>query len=368
MKFWPRLLAGALVISVPAPFVAAMQTTTIGSTPNCEECEIRLERAIVLTDDPDVAIPLAGGTKSVVQDSEGRFIVAHDYNPSQLVVFDQSGKFLRTLGRDGEGPGEFARIMKIGLSPEGDIHAFDYSQLRETLYSEDLELMDTRLLPFRVRDVEWFGDGRVVVAARSFSPAVVGFPLHTLGVERNVELSFGAVDETVRPDMTALQRRFITRASDDSVWAAYVHKYTIEEWSISGERRRVIARSADWFLPWFSENGFSPAQPPQPEVQEVFQDPDGLLWVICILSDPNWPAGLTSGSAEGGGYGVSDWERLFDSYVEVIDTSTMELVASRRYDEYFLGFTNRGHIIGYREDAEGTPSIDLWTASIAGRE
>jgi hypothetical protein len=53
-------------------------------------------------------------------DSEGRIFVL-DYKETNIKVFDKSGKHVNTIGRKGQGPGEFQRPSQIYLTPQKEI-------------------------------------------------------------------------------------------------------------------------------------------------------------------------------------------------------------------------------------------------------
>lgn len=75
--------------------------------------------------------------------SNGRVLVA-DARQARLQLYDASGRHLRTLGRDGDGPGEFRRIMTVSAS--GDtIGVWDLSTRRLSLLTVDSGFV--RLVP-----------------------------------------------------------------------------------------------------------------------------------------------------------------------------------------------------------------------------
>ena len=66
-------------------------------------------------EDDDV---LFGRLSQLVQDADGNLYVL-DSQLSEIQVFSPSGEFLRTVGREGEGPGEFAAVSDMYLAPNG---------------------------------------------------------------------------------------------------------------------------------------------------------------------------------------------------------------------------------------------------------
>lgn len=68
-------------------------------------------------DDDDVLF----GVISAVDIDERGNVYALDMQLSQVHVFDRDGNLLRTIGREGEGPGEFRRASQMFLTPEGNV-------------------------------------------------------------------------------------------------------------------------------------------------------------------------------------------------------------------------------------------------------
>ena len=73
---------------------------------------------------------------------DGRILVANA-GSGELKFFDPQGGFLRSLGRQGEGPGEFRSLKKVVELESGGIAAFDIGLGRVTVFSGDAELQRT---------------------------------------------------------------------------------------------------------------------------------------------------------------------------------------------------------------------------------
>jgi hypothetical protein len=68
-------------------------------------------------DEQDV---LFGVVTAVDVDAKGN-VYALDMQLSQVFVFDRDGKLLRTIGREGEGPGEFRNATNMFIMPDGTV-------------------------------------------------------------------------------------------------------------------------------------------------------------------------------------------------------------------------------------------------------
>lgn len=69
------------------------------------------------SDDPD---QMFGLISRIISDKDGNIYLL-DTQLSEIKVFSPEGEFLRTIGREGEGPGEFRTPTGIFFTPEGDL-------------------------------------------------------------------------------------------------------------------------------------------------------------------------------------------------------------------------------------------------------
>lgn len=116
----------------------------------------------------------------------GQFVVL-DSRPPTLTLFDPEGRPLATIGRSGEGPGEFR--SPVALASDGArLYVLDARglQIHEYAVAEgDLEFVRSRRLPFTPRDLCVL-EGRLYVAMLH-----EGNTLHELSPEGEILRSFG---------------------------------------------------------------------------------------------------------------------------------------------------------------------------------
>jgi hypothetical protein len=115
----------------------------------------------------------AGRVVAVVADRDGAVYVA-DERAAQISVFDSGGRRLRTIGRAGQGPGEFGRNLR-DLAWLGDtLVAVDVERRLVTKFSRDGRYLDA----FRLGEASWLlkyhsGGGRMYATGRlRLGPAV----------------------------------------------------------------------------------------------------------------------------------------------------------------------------------------------------
>ena len=86
-----------------------------------------------------------GGTGSPRMDADGNVYVGDGPN-LRIAVFDRSGHFLRSMGREGSGPGEFRMIRLLGVFDD-QVVACDVRQLRTTIFTTGGEFVRSILFP-----------------------------------------------------------------------------------------------------------------------------------------------------------------------------------------------------------------------------
>jgi 6-bladed beta-propeller len=74
--------------------------------------------------------------RTVQADSEGR-IYALDGKECLIKVFDPEGRFVRTIGKKGQGPGEFSVPSRIILTSEDEVVALDAGNRRLSFFKKD---------------------------------------------------------------------------------------------------------------------------------------------------------------------------------------------------------------------------------------
>lgn len=123
-------------------------------------------------------------------DSSGNIYVL-DTGAKRVVVFDNEGRYLRALGREGEGPGEIALPLGFSVLPDGTVLVDDLGKGRLVGFGPDGDALDSeeRVQPGS-RRVYWDG---------------------------------GFYSSIVAPDSTGMRHRFLAVAGNDTTELAGLH-------------------------------------------------------------------------------------------------------------------------------------------------
>jgi len=78
-------------------------------------------------------------------DAKGRIYVV-DMKASNIKVFDKTGQFLRTIGKKGEGPGEFSVPLGIIITPDNELMVEDMMNRRLSYFSLEGEFIRNEVL------------------------------------------------------------------------------------------------------------------------------------------------------------------------------------------------------------------------------
>ena len=155
-----RVAVGALIVAAGVPVtIAGCARDGDGHAPGEV---LRLAGTEIGSSPADLDFVLV---HDLVVDSEGQvYVVGH---AEQVTVLDSGGRTIRTIGRQGEGPGEFLGISSIDMAPGDTLLVYDLQLNRLTAYApgsgRPAYTIQVRaefpMFPFTLRSV---GDGRLV--------------------------------------------------------------------------------------------------------------------------------------------------------------------------------------------------------------
>jgi hypothetical protein len=339
----------------------AQATIELRGEPSCRTCRIVLEPVAVL-DDREAPGAL-GHTQNLSRDSRGRLYLVPPRARSPIAVFDSTGAFLTWIGRTGEGPGEYRVITRIDVLPGDTLIVYDARNHRQTILAPDYSVVGSARFE---RTVGMTGSvrldrHRLLTSGSVRRPDNTSAALHVLDSTGNVVSSFGAAAPLVRSGAPYANNRVLTRDRSGRVWAAPFTAYRLEQWDTSGRKLRELRRIVPWFEPWTLDKPITPETPPPHSIRAIRADSAHRVWVLLDVPDDRFAEGIEREmTSRGTFWNIVDYERVYDSVIEVIDVNSGRVLVSHRSDYWIPNFIGTDLVYAYREDEGGTPSLHIW--------
>jgi hypothetical protein len=352
------------ILASGAYALQAQEIQVVPPEPACPECEISARLIAALGDDES---GLVGDNFAIARDAAGRYLTSFPEYGSVIAVFDDQGRYVTSIGGRGQGPGEFLWVDKI-KADGSRIHVFDTPAYRRTVLDLNLQVVGTSPLPAQPVDVDVLDDSLLVVNSWIPATETIGYPIHVLDSDGRVLRSMGYDGGGVRGPFVTSDFRAVTRSGHGRFWSVRATRYLLEKWNLEGERSKQMELRPPWLTPYEGVCcTVSPRVPPEPRIRQIHQDSDGLLWVLSTVADPSWQDALVplNDPMEGHEWEVVDRDRFFDTIVDVIDPSQGRLIASARFDPWFMQFASDGIVASYLPPQRGLgPRIRVWRLSL----
>jgi len=100
-------------------------------------------------------------------DQNGNIYIT-DMQDQSIKVFDQSGEFIRTIGKKGEGPGEFTFIGGMTFLPDGRLMVMDSEARRISLFDSDGKYIESHHWTERPGRLNYANDSTCLLTVHTF--------------------------------------------------------------------------------------------------------------------------------------------------------------------------------------------------------
>jgi hypothetical protein len=223
-------------------------------SPTCEECSIVAHPVATLGDptDPAGVVP---GAEVAADSAATRFYVSSRTFGDRIFVFGQDGRLMRTQGRPGEGPGEFAGQLFLDVGPGDSLHVLQSRPARYTVWTPAGELARTVPLDGGFQDFEVLPSGDLVLSAPTPGPDGQVFRLVQLSPAGETVRMF---DPAPGDEPAARFRRLGVAGA--WLWVASLARYELDAFDADGVHRTHLEADPDWE----AEPGFRPGLRPEP--------------------------------------------------------------------------------------------------------
>jgi hypothetical protein len=352
-------LVFAFLMCAGTNVLAQARAVRVPGDPACPGCTIELTRVATVgkADDPVLFVAystLHRGPKKTI-------IGVNTIRSPGAMIFDSTGRFLKEIGRQGQGPGEFAgwpNFLGIG---RGDSLYFRDRSMRYSVFSPSLEFgrMVRYAGPSTARFVPLV-NGSFIAGLRPLPRQPSTNPLQLVSAEGTIIRQFGAFDATETETCVPCADRDIAPTLDRTGFlVARRSRYEIQRFGLDGSiNLSLTLTGSSWMRDWT-------ALPTAPftEINEVADAGNERLWVIGRAPAANATTFVRPGTAA---WGVR-FEQTRATVIEMIDIRRGVLLTSRRFENEMYFLLDHEHVVRQRESAEGVFSFDVYRLRLVER-
>ena len=311
----------------------------------CNDCELEVTELVRLGDADGPGI-IEGADVRVVWDEEIGYLHFLRLG-TRIKIFGHDGTFLREIGGEGDGPGEFRGILYVQVI-DGRVVVLDALKSAIVILSPAGEYIaqHSYRLP-ETGPISPVGQDRIVVATTNWRTRVIEHPLHLVDLSSGaITLRFGAANAGA--EVTGLQWNFgksvaaSVLSRPGTVWWGWIATPAVQEWSAEGE----LLRDFDGDLPWFPEIHEAPdraREPPETLLRQLALDGNDNLWMLIRTADPEWDEVPMVQTPRGGPYPASDTEDDYhDLRLDIFSLGERRHLGKHVWDGYTTALLDRG--------------------------
>ena len=298
--------------------------------------------------------------------SPGPFAGRGDVLPRR---FDRTGRFEATIGRIGDGPGEFRTPVAWGEIGGDTLLVADRTLRRVSAIGPGGVEARAFSMANDAEQLAVTSDGGLVVNVPYGAGGPGWTPLVRVDADGRVGATFGGDSAGCGRLCGILGLRLLAADGDGGVWTSRrVKDYLLDRYDRDGRATRHLRIDAEWFP---RVDSFPPPPGdrfPYGIVNGIALDSAGRLWIVGSTADPDWKAGLGPELAGEGGTTsrpVADLVRYRDGVLDIRDTTTGALIAHRRFaDSPVLLLIEPGLLAAVRTTDDGWREIDILRVSM----
>jgi hypothetical protein len=225
------------------------------------------------------------------------FVAPLEGAESTMAVYEGTAAPLM-LGREGDGPGEYRRIISLSLKANR-LHV--YSAGRETILDDSLRVIGSRRIPFAsVMSAVALSDSssvvQVLIRDRSTAGQVTSrMQLYRIGADSVMALGSPIAFPSNYIRTSGIVRVLGLAPSAETFWTSDKDQFLLQKWESSGRILRTLRLTTP---PWFVSATGDPTtsydfskEPPPSGIIAIREDTQGRLWVASAVPRSSWSLG-----------------------------------------------------------------------------
>lgn len=333
-----NLCASPLTMESQDNQAAAVPVVQLRSNPTCGTCRVR---STIIATIPDDAFEIETVPVVVARNSRGLYLVGG--KNGRLGLFDERGTLLRTLGRQGGGPGEFRSITRVYLGFQDSVIVYDMFARRMTVIDPGLTHVVRTTNFFDHRGIVPLQNGTYVTSGSLPTLRTSGLSIHLVSAQGAVLKSASADSAAFRRQPERMLGRSLSRVNESSFIAAPMHRYRFELWSFDLKLQRVFERTVDWFPPLSDDQLLDvPSRTPLPmQLLSVSGSGNNGMLIAVLFSgsssfrpDPALAGRKGEVSVRESGSGPS-LNKYVDTTIEFIELKTALVTGTGRFPGFY---------------------------------
>jgi hypothetical protein len=183
----------------------------------------------------------------VAVDNRERIFVS-DLRGVHIKVFDKSGNYITTIGRKGQGPGEFGQITNIQITPENELMVHDRYTRRLSLFSLDGKYLRTKQIKgIQAGRIEVNSKGNYLVRTYDFEKGTLNAAVELKKYSPDLEFLDTIIKDRYRNAQVPFQPWMSSKfLSSDLIVCGFPESY---EFQILDSEGIVIQRISKEYIP-----------------------------------------------------------------------------------------------------------------------
>lgn len=183
---------------------------------------------------------------------DGRgFVYAADAADANVKIYDPAGNLVRTVGRKGEGPGEFRRPISVALG-RGRFAVGDFNG-RISIFTDDGELEDSFVVPGIIHlnsGISFLGDQRLLVGGLRQKGHWEADLLHVFSLDGTEQGSFfSLVDTAKKMRSVMISGAYFDITPEGRIYAVQPSEYTVGAFDSGGKSIAAVRVQASHYHP-----------------------------------------------------------------------------------------------------------------------